>query len=182
MNRLSIQKAIEVAGVLAGFESTSRISRLRLLKLLYIAERESIDETGRPILGSVVVAMPHGPLHSKVLDLIRGVHRQEPQWSTVFYNDRHMLVRLHDPGRSHLSRYEIEKLTEVSERYADKDDWEVAKITEQFTEYTKNYKQEGSSQEIPLGDVVDALGRSADKDAILQDATDRAIADQLFGA
>ncbi|NLS93394.1 MAG: SocA family protein [Planctomycetaceae bacterium] len=180
MNRLPIQKTIEAAGVLTGFEPTFRISRLRLLKLLYIAERESIQETGHPILGSTVVAMPHGPLHSKALDLIKGVHRQEPQWSAVFHNDGYMVVRLHDPGRSRLSRYEIEKLTEVSERYADKDDWEVARITEQFPEYKSCYS-EGSSREIPLDAIVDALGRSDDKTAILQDAADRAVADRLFG-
>jgi hypothetical protein len=151
-----------------------------LLKLLYIAERESVAETGRPILGSTLVAMPHGPLHSKVFDLIRGVHTQEPMWSAVFHNDGYMVVRLHDPGRSHLSRYEIEKLTEVSERHADHDDWEVARITEQFPEHVSNYR-EGSSNRISLADVVDALGRSSDKPSILQDAEDRAIADRLFG-
>jgi uncharacterized phage-associated protein len=181
MTRLSIQKAIEAAGVLAGFESTSRISRLRLLKLLYIAERESIAETGRPILGSVVVAMPHGPLHSVVLDLIKGVHIQEPQWSAVFHNDGYHVTRKQDPGRSSLSRYEIEKLTEVSERHADDDDWEVAKITEEFGEYRRNYK-DGSSRKIPLEHVVEAVGRSDDKNAILEDIADRDIADRLFGA
>ncbi len=180
MTRLPIQKAIEAAGVLAGFEATSCISRLRLLKLLYIAERESIAETGRPILGATVVAMPHGPLHSRVLDLIKGVHVQEPQWSEVFHNNGYLVVRKHDPGRASLSRYEIEKLVEVSERHADDDDWAVAKITEEYPEYQQNY-QESSSAKIPLEDVLDAVGRSDDKQSILDDAADQAIADRLFG-
>ena len=40
--RFNISKAIEAAGVLLREEPSRRMSRIRLLKLLYIADRESL--------------------------------------------------------------------------------------------------------------------------------------------
>jgi uncharacterized phage-associated protein len=45
---------------------------MRLLKLLYIADRESLPRTGRPIVGGPVIAMERGPVLEEVFDLIRG--------------------------------------------------------------------------------------------------------------
>jgi len=180
MFRLPIQKTIEAAGVLVGFEHSLQISRLRLLKLLYMADRESLQETGRPIVGAKAVAMDHGPLHSEVFDLIKGQHIHGPKWSQYFRNDGYNVGRICDPGRAHLSRYEIEKLTEVSERFIQQDDWEVSARTHDFDEWKKN-AEEGTSRTIPFEDIIDAVGRASDKPAILQDAKDRAIADRLFG-
>jgi uncharacterized phage-associated protein len=41
---------------------------MRLLKLLYIAERETLGRTGRPIVGGPVTAMERGPVLLEVLD------------------------------------------------------------------------------------------------------------------
>jgi len=65
--------------VLLKFEESREMDRVRLLKLLYIADRESIAQTGEPILGTKLVAMKWGPLHSKVLDLINGVGAPEEE-------------------------------------------------------------------------------------------------------
>jgi len=181
MLRLPIRKTIEAVGVLIGFDHALRLGRLRLLKLLYIADRESLQETGRPMLGARAVAMDHGPLHSEVLDLIKGEHIHEPEWSRFFRNDGYRVERIEDPGRASLSRYEIEKLIEVSERFANMDDWEVAERTHAFAEWERN-AQRGTSRPIPFEDIIDAVGRSPEKDEILQDAKDRAVADRLFGA
>lgn len=59
---LDVEKAIQAVGVLLRREG-KRASRLRLLKLLYIADRISLQKTGTPILGSKVVALKHGPVH-----------------------------------------------------------------------------------------------------------------------
>ena len=83
--KFNTEKAIQVAGVLLREEGKS-MTRLRLLKLLLIADRQSLRETGRPILGSRIVAMDNGPLHSDVYDLIKGAHNSAPAWSAYFTN------------------------------------------------------------------------------------------------
>jgi uncharacterized phage-associated protein len=76
-------KAIQAAGVLLRFEK-NRMSYLRLLKLLYIADREFIRDSGLPLLGSRAVAMEHGPLHSDVYNLVKGIHENTSLWSRFF--------------------------------------------------------------------------------------------------
>ena len=83
--RFDATKAVQAAAVLARLEG-KRVSRLRLLKLLYIADRESLRQRGSPLLGSKAVAMDNGPLHSDVYDVIKGTHSASPKWSRYFTN------------------------------------------------------------------------------------------------
>lgn len=53
-------------------------------------------------------------------------------------------------------------------------------ITHQFEEWRRNKPQERSSRPIPLEDILDAVGRSADKHAIIQEASDAAAFDRFF--
>ena len=50
-----------------------RMEYLRLIKLLYYADRESLDTLGRPISGDQYVSMRHGPVLSRVYDLVKCV-------------------------------------------------------------------------------------------------------------
>lgn len=49
-----------------------RMSYLKLLKLLYLADREAMSKWGESISGDCFVSMPHGPVLSQTYDLIRG--------------------------------------------------------------------------------------------------------------
>ena len=49
-----------------------RLPLLKLMKLLYLAERESLRLFGEPISGDKLVSMPHGPVLSKTLDMMNG--------------------------------------------------------------------------------------------------------------
>ena len=104
---LDVKKAIQAVGVLLRREG-KRASRLRLLKLLYIADRISLQRTGRQILGSKIVAMKHGPLHSEVFNLIEGDHVQTPLWSHYFRNSGRDVVLEEEPGTDALSRQDID--------------------------------------------------------------------------
>ena len=48
------------------------ITRRRLLKLLYIADRELIQQTHRPLTGDKPVAMDYGPVLTRTYDLLKG--------------------------------------------------------------------------------------------------------------
>ena len=178
--RLNSKKAIQAIGVLLLAEQPSIMDKSRILKLLYIADRESIRDTGRPLLGSRIVAMDRGPLHSSVLDLINGQHIDEPIFSRHFSNRGYRVVLNNDPGRSELSRNEINKLQEVSARYEEYNTWQLVEMTHKLPEFEKRYVED-TSTDILIDDVIEAVGRGDDKDAILQDLKDSTIADNVFG-
>ena len=80
----SVKKAIQAAAALLRTEETRQMPYLRLLKLLYIADRDSIRKTGRPITGDQIQAMEYGPVPESVYKLIKGEHYNSPSWSKHF--------------------------------------------------------------------------------------------------
>src|SRR6266481_1622930 len=108
-------KTMQAIAALLHFHGTKEMSYLRLLKLLYIADRESLKETGRPITGDQVVAMEHGPVLSGVFDLIKGEHSAWSVWSEFFKKNGYRVEMVRDPGNGKLSKYETGKLRDLSD-------------------------------------------------------------------
>lgn len=179
MFKFDARKAIEATATLTRLEPHCLIGRKRLLALLYLADREGLKRTGRPIIGGRLVAMKYGPIHSEVYDLIKGGHSEQAQWSKHFGNDAHLVVLRDDPEVSALSRYEIGILNEVSQKFMGYDDWDIADATHDLAEYKNSYK-EGTSTTISPELLIDAVGLSGRKDAILRDACEKAFFDHLF--
>jgi uncharacterized phage-associated protein len=177
--RLDLKKTIEATATLLRLAPHRMMGRKRLLALLYLADRESLKRTGRPIIGGRLVAMDHGPIHSEVYDLIKGGHSAQANWSRHFQNDNFYVRLAHDLGVSALSRYEVGILNEISEEYQGYDDWDVADATHKFSEYTQNY-QAGTSRPISLVQLVEAVGRAKETDAILKDAEEKGFFDKMF--
>ena len=160
-----VMKTIQAACVILQKHSDS-MSYLRLIKLLYIADRESVRETGHPITGGRQVVMDHGPVHSRVFDMIRGCDIAAPDWQR-FITKVDYRVRLEaSPGVGKLTSYEAGKLAEICDRYANADDWAIVEETHTFEEVARNTPEKGSVKDIPMEDLLRAVGRAADTDAI----------------
>ena len=69
--RFNFEKSLQAAGVLLQLEE-GRMPYLRLLKLLYIADRELLAESAASLTGDRAYAMKHGPVLSHVYSLIKG--------------------------------------------------------------------------------------------------------------
>ena len=153
--RFNLNKKIQAASVV--LKGRGHMDRLRLLKILYIADRETLTERGCPIVGGVTVAMKHGPLHSEIYDLIKGSHSKERDWSSHIVSEGNTVALISDPGRMELSPYEIEKLDVVADRYATTDTWELSELTHGFSEWIEN-NREGTSTQIPIEGTLRAVG------------------------
>ena len=178
--RFNFEKSLQAAGVLLSLDG-HRMERIRLLKLLYIADRELLAETGRTITGDRAVAMNHGPVLSQVYDLIKGHALKSSEWDRYIYTDNRSVQLLVDPGRDELSRREFEKLAEVTDRYRDVDDWSLSDATHGFPEWSRNYT-EGASSVIPWREVLAAQGKEDLVEVIELEEADRCYLDDLFGA
>lgn len=177
--RLDTRKAIEAAATLLRLNRYRCMDRKRLLALLYIADRESIKRAGRPIIGGRLVAMDHGPIHSDVYDFIKGGHWEQPKWSKHFANDGYVVQLTDEPEITSLSRFEVDLLDEVTQDNAKHGTWDLAESTH-YEEWKKNHSPKTSTK-IRLEDVLDAVGRGKDKDAIARTAEDIQFFDKLFG-
>ena len=123
--------------------------------------------------------MEHGPVLSGVFDLIKGQHSAWNAWSEHFKTSGYRIELTNDPGNGKLSKYEIGKLRELAQKYADKNEWDLVEMVHEFEEWKRNNPGK-SSKPIPLDHILEAVGRADDKAAIEQDACDQAAFDRLF--
>jgi len=152
-------KTIQAAGVLLA-KHQGRMTQLRLLKLLYIANRESLRETGAFIIDDRVVAMEHGPVLSHTYDTIKNQTSDSLEWNRFIRREGFTLEVLQDPGISKLSKFEIELLDRVADDFAAMEEWKVVDHTHKFPEWAKN-NPGSSSKAIPFEDILSALGLEA---------------------
>lgn len=93
------------------------VTKLRLIKWLYLAERESYKEFGEPLTGDRLGALRHGPAPSETLAIIEGKSRAFPAmlWSNTIRVDRehrHQYVKL-GPTCAYRSIDELDRFSEA---------------------------------------------------------------------
>ncbi len=125
-----------------------------------------------------MVALDYGPVHSEIYDLIKGSHSAQAEWSRHFQNEGYQVTLVHDFAPAALSRQEISLLDEISAERLGRDDFEIAQET--HGEEWRRHHHAKTSSPIPFEDLIDAVGRSPDKDTILRDAEEKAYFDKLF--
>jgi uncharacterized phage-associated protein len=129
-------KATQAAGVLLK-KSGGRMDYYLLTKMLYIAERESLKKWIRAMFGGILASMPHGPVHSSILDSARYKDTTTKYWmdniSKPEYNVIHLLITTLDDNE--LSEREVKLLNKVYEDFKDFDFDDLKKLTHAFPEY-----------------------------------------------
>jgi len=170
------KKAVAAAGVLL-VHSGGRMNYLRLIKLLYIADRRSLANRGRPIVGGRYVSMPLGPVLSEVLNLVK---EGGLIWSQVIEKSRYDAVLKGRVDTGRLSGDEVKILLKAASDYKDDDRWTIVRKMHKLPEW-KNPGR--SSLDIPVEDILKALKFEKGKIAkIRQQSIERASFDKLFGS
>ncbi|HEV3258505.1 MAG TPA: Panacea domain-containing protein [Gemmataceae bacterium] len=170
--KLDILKTVQAIAVLLRTTDRTRLEYLSLLKMLYLADRESLAETGTTITDDAVVAMENGPVLSEIYDLIYLNHWDLALWTSFLHRDEYDLELTGDPGVDHLSAYEIRKLEEIARRY-ERYSWrELVEETHRLPEWQWHRPDRSHGvriRPIPFKDILKAVGREADAESIMQD-------------
>ena len=176
--RFHFERTLQASACLLRLDG-KRMDYLRLLKLLYIADREWLAETGEPITGDRPCAMKLGPVPSNVYNLIKGVGSRAGEWDDYIHKQDYSVSLVKDPGRGELSNGVVEKLTEVTERFRQTDDWALSEKTHEFAEWSRHFS--GGSSPIPWQDVLEAQGKAEMIPAVERDEAARRVFDDVFG-
>jgi len=159
-----IRKLTQAAGLVLRAHQGKQIGYLRLIKLLYIANRESLRETGRPIVDDTVFAMKLGPVLSRTLNIIKRDHEPHCEFSAhIKTNEKTFQVELIDEtGDDELSEFETDTLKEICARYKDKTDRQIVNETHDFPEWQRAWQAATAAKKgaavIQDIDILNALG------------------------
>lgn len=131
---------------------------IKLLKLLYLCDRQSIIETGYPVTGAKLVSMDKGPVLSEVLDRITWGDG-ESVWSEYISSPSNYEVSLtkQEPDEEELSEYEKDLLLDVFRRFGDWDRWALVRFTHELPEWTD---PSGSALPIDARRILESAGKS----------------------
>lgn len=167
--RFNKRKATQAAAHLLKLRG-GRMSYLKLVKLLYLADREALLRFGRPISTDRHISMDHGPVLSRVLNLItEGEYPGSDEiWASVISDPSNYEVQLKtdDPESDELSPAELQLLDEVFKEYGSKGRWELVEIAHDLPEWKD---PSGSMIPISYGDILRAGGRSELEVASIED-------------
>lgn len=99
---------------------------IKLIKLLYLADREALLRWGLPFTTDRHVSMDHGPVGSRILNLITE-DRVKPVWSEYISAPlgEYEVRLLKDAPTDLLSRAEENLMTEIFENYGHRNRWDL---------------------------------------------------------
>jgi uncharacterized phage-associated protein len=159
-------KAIQVAARLLELRG-GNMSYLKLIKLMYIIDRESLFRRGATITSDVYVSMKYGPVLSNTYSLICEGTEQENGWDAYIETAKHDVHLLKSAGTEALSEAECALIDEVFAQYGSKSRWELVEYVHTFPEW-RNPK--GSVVPITIEDMLNALNITQERqDIILND-------------
>jgi uncharacterized phage-associated protein len=106
-----------------------RLNIMKLVKLVYLLDRLSLDRRGVPVVGGDYLSMRNGPVTSEVLDLInsgRLFGEADTHWEQNVSDRRNHDVQLERmPAREHLSDAELKLVDEIWAAHGGKDHWQL---------------------------------------------------------
>ncbi len=166
--RFDIKKTTEAASVLTELEG-GKINYMKLLKLLYLADRESYQKWARPITYDHYVSMDNGQVLSTTYRLIKQeMGFTDTYWSQVFSPcDQFELEFIKDqPLIDKLSDNELELLHKIYSHFGHMDQFELADYTHRLPEYED---PKGSSIPTDLRKLLKVLDYSEEEVAQIEE-------------
>ncbi|MCK1361223.1 Panacea domain-containing protein [Bradyrhizobium sp. 199] len=177
------RKAAQVAAFFAK-ASGGKINVLKLVKLIYLADRLALETFESPILNDKFVSMDHGPVNSITLNYVNGMSDDRDEWAE-FITDRsgHQIglanseLKLHDLDE--LSTAELKILELVWLKHGKLNQFEIRDFTHKHCPEWEDPR--GSSEPIPLERIFKFLGKT-DSSALAAKVEAERNVDQLFAS
>lgn len=180
------RKAAQIAAWLLR-QAKGNMRHLKLIKLMYLVERQALRQYGFTLTGDQVVAMPHGPVLSMTLNFINGdIESTNDGWEAWISARANHEVALCDRPEGQTALDELstaakEILDFVWKEFGHMNQW-------QLRDYTRKHCPEwtdpdGSSYPIPLRRILIVLGKSQDETRQIEtEAEEQNHIDRIFAS
>ena len=144
---------------------------MKLIKLLYLADREALLQWGRPITTDRWVSMDHGPVVSRIYSLISDEPYPESDsvWRDHIQRTAYDVALTEPVSDDELSNAEIKLLRQIFALYGRKCRWHLVDYCHTLPEW-KN--PEGSSFPITIADILRGADRSEEEVELITEEID----------
>jgi uncharacterized phage-associated protein len=159
------RKAAQIAAYFLS-KHNGQMNHMKLIKLMYLADRQHYSDYGFPISDDWVVAMRHGPVLSQTLDLVNGSLRDSVYWDGLISAKENHEVTLcrsvAEVDSSDLFKSAEKAMDAVDNNFGNLDRWDVVNYTHTLPEWKKNFLGHGAAS-IPPKDILAAVGKTTDE-------------------
>lgn len=180
--KFSARKATEVASLFIQKEG-GRLNVMKLVKLVYLLDRLSIERRGIPVVGGIYYSMRNGPVTSELLDIINAgalADEDDTSWEKhISDRDSHEIGLIEEIPIEYLSDAECQLLDELYQEHGQKNQWELRDWCHRnCPEWTP---LENRRERIYLGELAENVGKSkAEVEQICQEANESSLLDRVF--
>jgi uncharacterized phage-associated protein len=137
-----------------------RMSYLKLIKLLYLADRAALLRWGIPITTDRYVSMDHGPVVSQIYNLLLE-DKAKPVWAEYISPPSEYEVQLQkEAPTDRLSRAEERLMREIFAQYGNMGRWQLVDYVHTLAEWQNPH---GSSIPISIRSILKAGGEDEDE-------------------
>ena len=163
-------KATQAAGVLLARHGR-RMNHMKLIKLLYFADRAALIKWGRPITFDWYYSLRHGPVLSFTLNRIN----EDPEPGKVSYwhqfiseRREHEVELVQDAPTDQLSKAELELLDMVFAKFGRMNQWQLRDFSHKY--FGEWRDPENSALPIAIEDILRAGGLPEDQAREIREA------------
>jgi uncharacterized phage-associated protein len=139
--QFNYKKATQALNFLA-IKSGGRIGKLKVLKLIFFADRYHLRKYGRPITNDEYFAMSYGPVASSVKDIAESsefLGDNEREYATPFLApEGHEVVSKAGHDSKVFSNSDLESLEFAWNKFGRFSDFDLVKITHRYPEWKKH--------------------------------------------
>jgi uncharacterized phage-associated protein len=162
MATFNARKSAQVISFFIGKTGHHHINILKVVKLVYLADRRSIKKFGFPILDEERVSMPNGPVNSTTYSHACGEYDLDAcGWSEYLEDRAHHEIgakkSLALEDLDELSEADIACLDETWAEFGHMDQWQLVRWTHDRKNIPEWEDPNGSSKPIPLERILTAL-------------------------
>ena len=129
-----------------------KLDRIKLIKLVFLADRLHLARYGRPIVGGQYFALVHGPVPSEFYSAIK-----TGQLDGVAEAVYPQIKAINEADEDYLSESDVEVLRETDDQYGSWDTFRLRDLTHEFVAWSNNYKDGTSPRPIPYEHFFDDL-------------------------
>lgn len=182
----SYKKATQALNILAR-KKDGKINKMKAIKLIFLADRLHLRKYGRPIVGDLYWAMKLGPVGSKTKNVAElssipeNIFEYAKKYIKPVDEKKQTFVSIKPEDLSVFSKTDLECLEKVFEKYADRDQFELAEVTHKYPEWVKHKKELDSGKKRVRMSYEDFFSETSKGDELfMQSKNELLLAKEIF--